>query len=290
MSRNAVQCPYGSVALVTGASSGIGLATAQLLAEQGFTVYAASRSMPDCFNQLPLTEYQRRNIRPLQLDILDEQACGDVISHVLAEQKSLGIVVHCAGTCLAGAVEDTTLAETAWQMDNLFLGTVRVTRPVLTCMREQGSGLIVLISSVAATIPIPFHVYYSAGKAAVQAFALAMADEVRPFGVRVSVVAPGDTRTGFTAARQWSARNQPQAAFASRSPYQDLLERSVAKMVRDEQNGMSAVAIARSILRQVYSRNPDPVCIPGLSYQLLTSLANYLPARLVRKLVRLLYA
>lgn len=288
LSRSTPFQPSEPVVLVTGASSGIGLATICQLADQGFTVYAASRSILTVWPDLSLTDRQRRQIRPLRLDLLSDEDCEQAVSQILSEQASLDVLVHCAGAGLAGSVEDTSLAEAVWQMDNLFLGTVRVTRPTVAAMRSQGHGRIILLGSVAATVPIPFQVYYSAAKAAVQAFALGLADEVYPFGIQVCVIAPGDTRTGFTQARQWAARNQAQGGPPT--PYQTRLERSVARMAHDEQNGMAPEVIARSIVSQVCRRRPKPLCTPGLGYQLLTGLARILPVSLVRRVVRSMYA
>ncbi len=287
--KHAGDSPYGTIALVTGASSGIGLATIQALADQGFTVYAASRSIQKALATLPLSASQRERIMPLPLDCLDARACDQAIARIVAEQGSLSILVHCAGAGIAGSVEETTSAEVAWQMDNLFLGTVQITRPALTAMRQHGRGLVVLLGSVAGQLPIPFHTFYSAGKAAVHAFGLALADEVRPLGIQVSVISPGDTRTGFTRARVWSAANLPGTDSAKVSPYRARLERSVATMAHDEQHGHEPAVVVRAICRQIYRRRPALLYTVGRIYQIETLLARWVPIRLVRLVVRMLY-
>lgn len=269
-------------ALVTGASSGIGLATVRLLASQGWTVYAASRTIDSQMGELFPEPELRRQIHPVTLDIQDEAACRLVI-HRLLESGTLDALVHCAGAGIAGAIAETSLDEAAWQFDNLLFGTLRVVQAVLPHFHSQRAGRIVLVSSVAAMLPIPFQTYYSAAKAAVNAYAFGLADEVRPVGIKVCVIAPGDTRTGFTDARR-TAPPHPQ------SPYRERLARSVARMAHDEQHGMHPDQIARAIVRQLGRAHPALLVTPGWGYQAITLLARILPLRLVRSLVRLLYA
>lgn len=272
----------GRSVLVTGASSGIGLATARLLASKGWTVYAASRSINSQIIELFPEPELRRQIHPVILDIQNEAACRLAI-HRLLESGSLDALVHCAGAGIAGAIAETSLDEATWQFDNLLFGTLRVVQAVLPHFHHQRAGRIVLVSSVAAVLPIPFQTYYSAAKAAVNAYAFGLADEVRPAGIKVSVVAPGDTRTGFTDARRTTPPHPE-------SPYRERLARSVARMAHDEQHGMHPNQIARAIVRLLDRARPALLVTPGWGYQAITLLARILPLRLVRSLVRLLYA
>ena len=178
------------VAIVTGGTSGIGRATALALQESGYTVYELSRraeGMPD--------------IRHIVADITKEETLQSAVEQVLAAEGRLDLVVNNAGFGISGAIEFTDTQEAQRLFDTLFFGMVRMNRCVIPLMRQQGHGRIVNISSVASPVPIPFQAYYSAGKAAINAYTMALANELRPFGVTVCAVMPGDIKTGFTAAR-----------------------------------------------------------------------------------------
>jgi len=270
------------VALVTGASSGIGQATARMLAERGWIVFAASRTIADNIDELHPKSGERLLVHPLTLDILDETSCVQAVSQV-ASHGSIDALIHCAGAGIAGSVEEIPLDQAIWQFDNLLFGTIRMVRAVLPKMRQQGGGRIILVSSVAAAIPIPFQVYYSAAKAAVHALALGLADEIHPLKIKITEIAPGDTRTGFTDARR-TAAHHPE------SPYRERLARSVARMAHDERNGMKPEMIATAIIHELERRHPHILVTPGIGYKILTALSHLLPLRLVRALVRLLYA
>ncbi|MDD2533164.1 MAG: SDR family oxidoreductase [Eubacteriales bacterium] len=271
-----------STVLITGASSGIGLATTRLLAAQGHRVYAASRNIVDQIDDLIPEPVLRKQVTPLKLDILDESSCRLAVHHA-SEITDIDALIHCAGAGIAGSVEETPLTDIVWQFDNLLFGTIRMVQAVLPGMRARKHGRIVLISSVAAAIPIPFQTYYSSAKAAVHAFALGLNDEVLPHGICVTVVAPGDTRTGFTDARRTSPAHPE-------SPYRERLSRSVARMAHDEQNGMRPEQIAQQIVNSLRKKKPGILVTPGLVYQLFTLLSRFLPLSWVRRLVRLLYA
>lgn len=168
------------------------------------------------------------------------------------------------------------------QMDVNFLGMARMCRAVLLHMRKNGRGRILNLSSVAAAVPIPFQAFYSASKAAVNAYSLALANEVRPYGVSVCAVMPGDIKTGFTAARKKQS--------AGDEAYGGRIGRSVAKMERDERDGMEPAAAGRIIARIARRRKVKPLYAIRVDYQAIALLARLLPARLLNWLVYQLYA
>ena len=142
------------IAVITGGSSGIGKATALELKKRGLTVYELSRR--------------------------------DAIDRVISEQGRIDILINNAGFGISGAVEFTQTEEAMRLFDVNFFGMVRMTEKVIPYMRENGGGRIVNISSVAAVVPIPFQTYYSASKAAISSYSMALANEVGRFGIRVS--------------------------------------------------------------------------------------------------------
>ena len=181
-----------SVVLITGASSGIGKACADHLAQLGFTVYGASRTIEN-LGEVRWT--------PLVMDVDQDGAVTHGVELVRAQAGQLDIVVNCAGFGIAGSVEDTTLEEAKAQFDTNFFGTVRLCQAALPGMRQQGAGLIVNMSSLAGLLGLPFESFYSASKFALEGLTEALRLEVAPFGVRVVLIEPGNFRTGFTAKR-----------------------------------------------------------------------------------------
>ena len=159
-----------SVALVTGGSSGIGLCTAEALRAAGCRVYILSRR-----------EFKREGLTHLCADVTCEDEVRRAVDSLLDREGRLDILVNCAGFGISGAIEFTELSDAKRQMDVNFFGMVNVTRAVLPHMRRRGSGRIVNISSVAACAAIPFQAYYSASKAAINAYTLALTNEVRPY-------------------------------------------------------------------------------------------------------------
>ena len=261
----------GLTALVTGGTSGIGLETAKALRDRGCRVFTLSRrpaAIPE--------------ITSLTADVTDEAAVREAVSSLVKEAGQLDILVNCAGFGISGAVEFTELADAKKQFDVNFFGAVNVTKAALPFMRERKSGMIVNISSVAAPVAIPFQAYYSAAKAALNAWTAALANEIRPYGIRVTAVQPGDIRTGFTAAREKSARGD--------DVYEGRISRSVSKMERDEQNGMDPAKAGAYIASMALRKAPPPVSTIGFSYKAVCALARILPASLFNRIVGMLYA
>lgn len=259
------------IAVVTGGSSGIGLATAKALAAKGLRVYEISRR-----------DFSREGLTHLCADVTDEQAVQDAIDQVLAETGRVDILVNCAGFGISGAVEFTELADAKRQMDVNFFGMVNTTKAVLGHMRRAGKGRIVNISSVAAPAAIPFQAFYSASKAAINDYTCALANEVRPYGVSVCAVMPGDIRTGFTDARKKSA--------AGDEAYSGRISKSVAKMERDERGGMAPEAAGRYVAKIALKNHVKPLYAIGFSYKCACFLCDALPCRLRNWLLGKLYA
>ena len=259
------------VVLVTGGSSGIGKATAEALRDKGCTVYEGSRR-----------ESAIPGITHLTLDVTDENSAAEAIGEILRREGKIDILINCAGSGISGAVEFTEQEAVKRQMDVNFMGTVNVTKAALPHMRNSKSGRIVNISSVAAEFPIPFQTYYSASKAAINAYSLALANEVRPFGITVTAVQPGDIRTGFTASRAKSAVGD--------DIYNGRIGRSVAQMEHDEENGMDPCKAGRMIAKIALRKGVKPICTLGFSYNLLCFLKKILPLALVNRLIGIIYA
>ena len=200
----------------------------------------------------------------------------------MAREGRIDILVNNAGFGISGAVEFTSTEEAKSLFDVNFFGMVNMNRQVVPIMREAGHGRIVNLSSVAAPVPIPFQTYYSATKAAVNAYTMALANELRPFGVTVCAVMPGDIHTGFTAARRKIGEGD--------DIYQGRISRSVARMEHDEETGMDPARaggyVARVALRE---GSHHPLYAIRIDYKFFVFLTKVLPAGALNRLVYLIY-
>ena len=259
------------VVLITGATSGIGLAMAKLFSEKGDRVFCAARRSAE----LPA------GCVFIAADVTDEAAARAAVSRVTEEAGRIDLLVNNAGFGISGAVEFTKAEDAKRQFDVNFFGMVNFTKAVLPIMRENGGGMILNTSSVAAVTPIPFQTFYSASKAAINSYTMALANEVRPFGIRVSALMPGDVKTGFTDARAKSE--------AGAEVYKSL-KKSVGTMEKDERNGMPPEALAKRAYAISKKKRPKPLYSCGFAYELVCVLAKLLPNRLVNFILGRLYA
>ena len=180
-----------SIALVTGASSGIGKATAERLALAGYTVYGTSRrgalATPPSFAML-------------RLDVTSDESVEAVVSEVIRMEGRIDLLVNNAGFGVApAAAEESSIAQAQAIFDTNFMGVVRMTRAVVPHMRRQGTGRILNIGSVLGFLPMPYGALYSATKHAIEGYSESLDHELRTRGIRVSVIEPAYTRTDFDA-------------------------------------------------------------------------------------------
>ena len=218
----------------------------------------------------------------LQADVTDEAQVNAAVAEILRREGRIDILINNAGFGISGAIEFTPAQEARRQFDVNFFGMVNMNHAVLPIMRQQGGGRIVNMSSVAAPIAIPFQAYYSASKAAVRTYSLALASEVRPFGIEVCVIMPGDIATGFTAARRKSCDGD--------DVYHGRIARSVAVMEHDEQTGMSAEYAGQFVARRATQKHPKLICTMGRKYALFVFLMRILPTGLATRIVGKIYA
>jgi NAD(P)-dependent dehydrogenase (short-subunit alcohol dehydrogenase family) len=177
------------IALVTGASSGIGLATAARLAKDGFTVYGTSRRGADAGKQ---------SFEMLALDVTNDESIEAAVGEVMRRSGRIDVLVNNAGfgVGLAGD-EETSIAQTKAIFDTNFFGTVRMTRAVIPHMRRRGAGRVINMGSGLGIFPMPYMAIYSASKHALEGYSESLDHELRTRGIRVVVIEPGVTRTAF---------------------------------------------------------------------------------------------
>ena len=257
------------VAIITGASHGIGLATANTLADAGWKVYNISRS--SC---------QQQKFLSFQADVNDYSKICEVFEEIFKKEGHIDAVVNNAGFGIAGAIEETK-PENVDAIINTNLSAVIKICGLAVKYLKQSKGRIVNISSVAGVIPLPYQACYSATKSAVEVFSRALATEVRPFGVKVTSILPGDTKTDFTKARVVDSQNG--------SNNFERMTKSINKMAKDEQNGKSPDTVARIVLKVLKQKNPPLRKTVGFVSKLEVFLTRICSTKFVNFIVRKLY-
>lgn len=236
-----IQNTTTNVVLVTGASSGIGRSCCEYLAGKGMTVYGASRS---------LSTGKVGAFNSLHMDVTDDASVNEAVQQIYGSCGRIDAVINNAGNGIAGAVEETSSQEAMAQMDTNFFGAHRVCRAVLPIMRQQRSGVIINISSLAGLLAVPFQAFYSASKFAMEGLTEALRMEVKPFGIRVVLIEPGDFKTEFPTNR----RNTAEAEKSS--IYREQVDRCVGVMQEEEKNGHDPLEIARLAERIIHDPSP----------------------------------
>lgn len=228
------------VALVTGASSGIGEATANKLAAAGYKVYGTSRRG---------AQAGQRAFPMLALDVMDDASVQAAVDELLRLEGCIDLSVNNAGFGLGpAAAEESSIAQVRALFETNVLGVVRVSNAVLPIMRRQGSGRILNVGSGLGIIPAPFNAHYSASKHAIEGYSESLDHEVCGFGVRVAVIQPGVTRTAFDASVAPS--DQPLAAYdESRRKYLTAYERAMSA-------ADSAESVAETIVMAANDKKP----------------------------------
>ena len=256
---------YGRHVFVTGTTSGIGRACARLFARNGYEVTGVSRSAEEVTERF--AGGGTLTMRPL--DVTDEAA----VKAFVAALPAVDIAILCAGMGVAGPAELTPQETTRRQMEVNYFGTLNAAQPCLTRMREQRRGLLIIIGSIAGRVSIPMQSQYSASKYALEAFTDAVRMEMRQYGVRACIIEPGDTRTGFTAARE------THDSGSTASGYGSIVKKSVDKMAKDEQNGRPPESVAKIALALATRKDP-PARVPvGIDYKALMVLLRVMPDR-----------
>jgi NAD(P)-dependent dehydrogenase (short-subunit alcohol dehydrogenase family) len=198
--------------LITGCSTGIGRATAEHLAEKGWTVYATARRPKS------IADLEAKGCKTLALDVTDEASMQDAVRQIEAAEGAVGVLVNNAGYSQSGAVESVKMEDIRAQFDTNVFGLIRMSQLVLPGMRRQGWGKIVNVSSIGGRLTFPGGGIYHATKHAVEAISDALRFEVRGFGVDVVVIEPGLIRTQFADA----AVNKIESGTTDNGPYGDF--------------------------------------------------------------------
>lgn len=264
---------YGKNVFVTGATSGIGKACVNRFVKDGFTVTGVSRNC----DEKTVRHSGGGSLTLRKMDVTD----ADAVKRVIGGCRQIDIAVLAAGMGVAGPVEELPMSYARQQMEVNYFGVLNVLQEIIPVMRRQGRGLIVIIGSVAGKISIPMQSHYSSSKYALEALADALRMELKPFGIKVSVVEPGDTKTGFTDNRK--------TFIAEDSVYADAARDAIGQMEKDERNGVSPKKVA-GVVRSLSRRKTPPARkAVGLKYKVAVRAAELLPDRVREKLVESIY-
>lgn len=254
------------VAIVTGASSGIGKVTAELLACNGYRVFGTSRS-----------EYSNaRGSEMLVLDVRSEDSVQRCVDQVMERAGQIDVLINNAGSSLGGFVEETSIEQAKALFEVNFFGAVRMTKLVLPIMRKQNSGRIINVGSLAGLIGIPYQAFYVASKFALKGFTESLRLEVDRFHIKVSIIEPSFFKTNIANSIELG-KYTPQEVYA---PLREKVEKALRKEV---ELGEDPSEVARLILRVLRAKNPklryrigkDAIWVPPLKSLLSDKIFSY---------------
>lgn len=254
----------GKVAVITGATSGIGLATARLFLNKGYTVYGVARK-----------EYAGGDFVCYPADICDLTAMEGILKDVYEREGAIDVFVNNAGIGIAGAMDESSPENVKRIVDVNLTAACLLSAAAAKYMKNKG-GRIINVSSVGGIMPLPYQAMYSATKAGVEVFSRALANELKPYKIKVTAVLPGDTKTGFTDARVCEGESA-------------AAKRSVAKMARDEQKGKSPDSVAKVIYKAAEKKHPPLRVAVGFVSKLEIFLSRFISAKCLNSILYKMY-
>jgi NAD(P)-dependent dehydrogenase (short-subunit alcohol dehydrogenase family) len=258
------------VALVTGASSGIGRAAAFALVAAGFEVVGTSR---DTSAVAPLD-----GVTFLDLDVTSDESVSTAVERVIERYGRLDVLVNNAGTGAAGAAEESSVAQDQRVFDINFFGLVRMTKAVLPHMRAAGHGRIINISSVLGLVPAPYMASYAATKHAIEGYSESVDHEVREHGIRVLLVEPAYTQTGFDA-----KAIQPDLPLPTYATQRRTFDGVIARAMAD---GDDPAIVATAILAAATDPKPKLRYTAGSTAGRVSTLRRFVPTRVLDRQIR----
>jgi NAD(P)-dependent dehydrogenase (short-subunit alcohol dehydrogenase family) len=269
------------IALITGSSSGIGLATSLYLARRGYTVWATMRNLEKASELRKIIEAERLPIELAQLDVCDDSSVKEAVAQILQKSGRIDVLVNNAGYGLRGAIEEVSLDEWKRQFETNFYGVIRVTQAVLPQMRAQRSGAIVNISSVLGRMAIPFSGPYTASKFALEGLTETLRYELAPWNIKVVLIEPGFIATNFQQNAQLA-----QAAQSQDSPYALFKQASGRRVQRNIYRAAPPERVAETIYRAITHPRPKLRYAVGRDARLVLPLRRFLPEGLFERILK----
>lgn len=261
---------------VIGASSGLGLATAQAFAAAGWLVVSGARSFIAPTARAPAEE----GIHPLGLDVTDAQSRADFVKAAFKLSPRVDVLVYCAALLVLGPCEMTAHEQYRRVLETNFLGLTDMVSLVLPVMRAQHSGRIILFSSINGLLGIPYQSAYTASKHAIEGYAECLSMEVKPFGIQVCLVEPGDHSGG-------SQHTRLNAKAGDAAPYEPALSTACAVIRRDETGGLSPARLGEKVVRNANRKHMRfRLCVAKPDQRLAVLLHTILPHGLNVRILR----
>ena len=245
------------IAVVTGASSGIGFETALTLAREGYYTYATMRDTTKSDKIKELGKKENLKIDVLELDVDDENSIKTAIKKILDEKQRIDVLVNNAGWGLWGCVEDVSIDEFKKQFETNFFSVIRLVQEVGPSMRTQGSGKIINISSVAGRIGFPASPAYISSKFALEGLSESLRLELSPFGVDVIIIEPGVIKTNFFNPVKLAKKSE------SGTAYKDITVKVISGVKMMAEMGTPPKEVADAIIKSINDDKPLPSYIVG---------------------------
>jgi short-subunit dehydrogenase len=268
--------PTPRTALVTGATSGIGQATARLLVERGHRVIGTSRNP----SKIP-AEDTLEGVRYRALDLRDMHSVDGFLESLRTEGIKVDILVNNAGESQSGPLEDIPLGALQRLMNLNVIGPVHLTQRLLPGMRRRGYGRVVMVGSMLASFPLAYRSSYVASKAALKGFATAARYEMAPYGVWLTTVEPGSIKTGISQRRtKYISEDSPHAA---------AFKKMLKVLDGNEREGITAGRVARTIMEAIEDDHPGPLYAVGSNAPAVFALRRALPRGVVEGIVNRAY-
>jgi NAD(P)-dependent dehydrogenase (short-subunit alcohol dehydrogenase family) len=262
------------VALITGASSGIGKETAKLLLKNGFTVYAAARRLEI------MEDIKKLGAQTFRMDVSDDASMVHGVEKIIAAEGRIDVLVNNAGYGSYGSLEDTPMSEAKYQFEVNVFGLARLSQLVIPYMRKQRSGKIINITSIAGKIAEPHGSWYHSSKFAVEGISDCMRMELKQFGIDVVLIEPGGIKT------EWNniARDNL-AKVSGQTVYGDLVHKQVKMLKFFDAIGSEPIVIAKTIFRAVKSRRPKARYVAGRGSTTMLALRKILPDKMFDRMI-----
>lgn len=236
--------------LVTGCSSGIGLATCHVLSRNNFMTYGTVRNLSKAKKIQDLINRENLSLKILRLDVNDNQSIKLAVKKILTDTGRIDVLINNAGYGMFGPVEEITTQEVKKQFETNFFGTIRLIKAIVPIMRKQGNGTIVNISSMVGRFGVPLNSAYVSSKFAVEGLSESISFELEEFGIRVIVIEPGVVNSDFF-------HNVKVKGMNLESPYHKLMERRVNFLDKAMKNSLtSSYDVADTILEALNSKDP----------------------------------
>ena len=262
------------VALVTGASSGIGKETARLLVEQGFTVYGASRRLDK------MEDLKAMGVNLLMMDVADDASMVNGVNIILNKEQRIDVLVNNAGYGSYGALEDVPIAEAKYQFEVNIFGLARLTQLLLPTMRAQRSGRIINISSIGGSIGEPHGAWYHATKFAVEGLSDSLRMELKQFGIDVVIIKPGAILT------EWNGiAREKLMQVSGQTAYGDLAKKHVNMLATADKRGSSPTVVANTIVKAATAHRPRTRYATGGGAKMILFLRSVLSDRMFDRLM-----